>query len=100
VTSRTMFGPAKHTYLSRIISLKTPASARESVRDLRDEFFVTSFNTKRLRIARATQLAANRALASSRNPSLSARERVEFRTIAAIYGIAAKGLFKAYKRAK
>ena len=95
-----MFGPTKHKYLGKIISLRTPISARESVRELNKEFLGASTNAKRLRIARAIQLAANRAKASSGNMHLSVRERAEYREIYKIYSDTAKRAFRMYKKAK
>jgi len=95
--SYTMFGPARYKYLSKVISLRSPAEARKSTYELGEAFFVASTGTKRLRIARATQLAANRARVLSNNRNISSKERAEYRQIAKIYNDTAKGMFMVYR---
>ncbi len=94
----TMFGKAKTTYLRDIISIRSPESATGSVRELKREFFSAKTKAKRLRIARATQLASNRALASAKRETVSAREKVELRKVAGIYAKAAERMFEVYGR--
>ena len=94
----TMFGKAKYEYLSNIISLKSPASARQSVKLLVQEFDQAQTKTKRVRIARAAQLASNRAYATKRRKNLSPNERRQFAEIGEIYNKAADKMFKRIKR--
>lgn len=92
----TMFGPAKYRNLSEMVSLRNPSAARGSVRELRKAFDSAATKDKKLRIARATQLAANRAAASANRGNLSAGERKQYREIAGIYGRAATAMFRRY----
>lgn len=92
--TKSMFRPAKNTYLSRIVSLESPSAARSSVRQLKSEFSGAKTRTKKLRIARATMLAANRANASRQRESLSRKERGEFRRIYETYRPAAVGMYR------
>ena len=94
---KTMFGPTKYGYLGDIISLRNPSAARGSVRELNREFAKAETDAKRLRIARATQLAANRAKASGLRRPLSVAERKQFSEIAGIYKRVAERMFRRYK---
>jgi len=95
-TNKTMFGKPKHKYLRDIISIRSPEAATGSVRELTREFFQSKTKVKRLRIARAAQLAANRALASAKRQTVSPRERAELRKVARIYRDAAERMFDVY----
>ena len=97
--TRTMFGKAKHGYLRDIISIRSLEAATSSVRELNREFFSAKTKAKRLRIARATQLASNRAKAMI-GKRLSPRERGEMLTVSAIYKKAADRMFEVYGRMK
>ena len=81
----TMFEPSKYKKYSKIVSLTDPESARESVKELMDEFESAKTDDKRLRVARATQLASNRAEAQLGRENLSAEERDQFSEITKIY---------------
>lgn len=96
MATKTMFVKAKSKYLADMISLRNPASARGSVRELTLVFNAAETKPKRLRIARAAQLAANRALATTKRKNLSRKERAEFWEIRVIYTNAAHRFFKAY----
>ena len=99
MTNKTMFGSAKYEYLSNMVSLRNPAAARGSIRELEREFQEAKTHTKKLRIARATRLAANRADASRKRKGLSVREYDEFAVIARIYAGAATKMFVRLPRA-
>jgi len=94
---KTMFGPAKYDYLSKVISINSASSARVSVIELRKLFKDASTRNKKLRIARATMLASNRASASGKRSNLSTKERKQFHEIAGIYSRAATSMFKVLK---
>lgn len=98
--TKTMFGKAKHDYLRDIISIRSPEAATGSVRELTREFYGAKTKAKRLRIARSAQLASNRALASAKRQSVSAREKAELRKVAKIYAQAAGRMFEVYGRMK
>lgn len=89
----TMFGEAKYSYLSRIISLESPTAARRSVAMLRSGFQEAKTRAKKLRIARATQLAANRAKVMAGNVRLSGAERAGKKKVAEMYNNAARVMF-------
>jgi hypothetical protein len=90
-----LFAPMKHKYLSKMISLKTRKEAAESVKALRLEFSEAATQPKRIRIARATVLAANRAQVMARNAT-TPEKRNEKRIIYLLYRAAAKKMFAAY----
>jgi len=94
---KTMFGPTKHQYLGDMVSLRNPSGARGSVKELEREFKKAETDAKRLRIARATQLAANRARATMKRRPLSVAERGEFSEIAGIYKRSAEKMFQQYR---
>lgn len=91
---KTIFFKAKHKYLGDMISLKSPALARISVIDLKQEFKDAQTNDKKLRIARATMLASNRAKVILKKKGLSLKERTEFRQILSIYKKVAEDMFR------
>jgi hypothetical protein len=93
-----MFGKPKHDYLRDIISIRSPESATGSVQKLNREFFSAKIKAKRLRIARAAQLASNRAKAFLGRGRLSPRERGEMLMVSAIYKKAADRMFEVYGR--
>jgi len=97
--TKTMFGKPRYSYLSEMISLRNPSSARGSVRELKKEFDDADTSAKKLRIARATQLAANRAGATRKRKGLSRIEKGEYGQISDIYNKAAKVLFRKYQKA-
>lgn len=97
---KTLFSKPKNQYLSNIISLSSPTAARVSVTKLVREFEGAATGAKRLRIARATQLAANRATVMLKQTNLSAKERKEFIAIFTIYKVAAVRMFREYGRSK
>lgn len=100
MATSTMFGKAKNKYLRDIISIRSPESATGSVRELNREFYSSKTKVKRLRIARATLLASNRAKAMISRRTLSPRERGEMLTVSAIYKKAAERMFESYGRMK
>ena len=97
MTTSTMFGEAKNKYLQNMISIRNPSAAKGSVRELQREFRGAKTHAKRLRIAGATMLAANRADASAKRKDISAREKAELGTVANIYRRASKGMFSILK---
>lgn len=96
--ANTMFGPARNKYLRDIITLQNPSAARGAVRELNREFDDAATKTKKLRIARAAQLASNRAKASAKRKGLSVRERRQMKEIGEIYDRAAERMFRTYSR--
>jgi len=96
--TKTMFVKPKSQALADMVSLRNPSSARGSIRELGREFNQAFLKDKKLRIARATMLAANRAAATVKRRGLSMAERKEFREIARIYKTAAVAMFAAYRR--
>jgi hypothetical protein len=96
MSNRTLFSPPKHKYLSAAVSLRSSSEAREAINLLNDEYDAAWTRAKRLRIARATQLAANRAEASLKRHNLSATERKQLREVAGMYSRAAERMFKSY----
>lgn len=91
---RTLFFESKSKKLASIVTFKNPSAARGAVKELGREFNGAKTDDKRLRVFRATLLAANRALASSKRKNLSSRERNELKQISGIYRKAAKAFQK------
>lgn len=92
---RTLFKKPKSKKLSRIISLESPSlespeKALKSTRSLKREFSQAKQRAKKVRIKRATVLAANRADAQLKRKNLSVKERQEFVFINRIYRKTAK----------
>ena len=95
---KTLFKKPKHKKYAEMISFKNPTQARISGRKLRKEFREAKQNAKRLRIAKATQYASNRAKAITKRKKLSTDERKQFKEIGKIYGNTAKSMWKKYKK--
>lgn len=94
--NKTIFFPAESAKYSDIVSLRTPGEAEESADILMNEFRQASTGSKRLRILRVTQLAANRARASLKRSDLSRKEQAEYREIAEIYEDASNQMQREY----
>lgn len=82
---RTLFDKAKSKKLADIISFKNPQAARGSAKELLREFNAAKLRSKKVRIIQATNLASNRAAASTRRRNLSMRERRELTTVSNIF---------------
>jgi len=80
---RSMFGAPKHPDVAAKISIESPASARESVDELRPTH--DSTYDRKLLIKRSFVLAANRAEAQTRREDLSSKEQGEMRAVHKIY---------------
>lgn len=91
---QTLFFPARNKELAELISLRSPEEARASVNDLDSIFGSEDRKDKRLEIARAVRLAANRAFASRQRKDLSDKEKKEFSEIEKIYGSEAEKMFE------
>ena len=92
----TMFGKPRYSYLSKIVVFSPPSKVVEAVRTLKREFRKAKTLAKKLRVARATRLASNRARASSKRESLTRREASRLRGTAMTYGRASVDMFDAY----
>ena len=97
MATKTMFGKAKYDYLRNIITISNPSAAEGAIKTLMREFRSAATRDKKLRIARATQLAANRAEAIQKRKGISGREITEMKSVARIYNDAAKKMFRLYK---
>lgn len=97
---KTLFKRSKHKKYVEMISFKNPTQARTSARKLRKEFREAKRNAKKLRIARATQGASNRAKASGKRKKLSTDKRKQFKEIGKIYDTTAKSMWEKYKHKK
>ena len=97
---QTLFEKPKYKYLGKIVRFDTPERALESTKKLETEFINAKTDEKRLRIARASQYASNRATASGKRRNLSRKEKSEYRTIARYYENTANMLFKEYNSLK
>lgn len=90
---KTMFySPPRNKWLSELIEMDDPESARASVRKLKREFRHSKTRDRKRKIKQATVLAANRAKAAAKRKNLSRRERKELLEIAEIYEAAYKDM--------
>ena len=94
---KTMFGPAKYAYLAKMVSLRSPSEAEVSVKELEHEFFIAATLAKKLRVMRATRLAANRARMATKRKNLSSGERAQYKEIDAIYTRLADWMKRVYR---
>ena len=100
--NRGLFKPAKHKWLAKIVTFKTPSLARKASKKLlnglkRGRIGKLKIGTKRaLTIAKALQYAASRAEASTKRENLSVKEKRELRKISEIYDKAADRAYKIY----
>lgn len=97
---QTLFKKPKYKYLAKIVRFDTPENARKLVKKLENEFINAKTDKKRLRIARASLYASNRAFASGKRKKLSRKEKTEYRKIANIYKGTSQMLFKEYESRK
>ena len=94
-----MFLPARHRYLSEIITFRSISGAHEAVRQLRRLYHEAKTREKKLTILRAVVLAANRAeTAAKKHPSFSPEVRRRWKRIAQIYRSLAEELKHKYRR--
>ena len=96
MSENTMFMSSKYQYLSNIIRLDTPVNAGRSVVKLREQYVDADYD-KKLRIAKACMLAANRAKAMQGLQDLSYREEQELEEVHRIYKAAAKEFYNNLK---
>lgn len=85
-----MFGPPRYQYLARIVTFRSITAAREAARLLLRLFKEAKTRAKKVRIKRATVLAANRARVLARSRSLRPETKKRLRRIAYIYERAAE----------
>jgi len=81
-----MFLPARHRYLSKIITFRSITGAKKAIEILREMYYKAKTRQKKLTILRAVVLAANRAkVAAERHPSFSPEVRRRWKRISQIY---------------
>lgn len=80
---KTIFFPAKHKKLSKIISIVSPEEARKSVRKIKKMVGKSRFTKKQLR--GALILAGARAKALAKKSGISLKEKRELKKVAEIY---------------
>ena len=86
---RSLFHPARYKYLADIVRIDTVENAKKAVKKLLKHFRNAKTRAKKVRVKKATVLAATRARVLSKSPRISPRERQEFREVARIYERAA-----------
>jgi len=91
---QSLFKKPKHKKYAKIVSFKNPTEARKSAKIMNKEFNSSKTRSKKLRVARATQYASNRAFATAKKKNLSLKERREFKEIGRIYDNAAEKMWK------
>ncbi len=92
-----LFSKSKYKKYEEIVSLKSVDEAKESIDTLIKEFNSAETRTKKLRVARVIQRAANMARVISRKKDLSPKERKKFVRISRKYRFAARKAWKAYR---
>lgn len=99
---RSMFGPPKYKKYEKIVKLTSVEDAKESAKELLHEFKSAETKAKKLRVLRATQLAANRAevMTKRKKRPLKSSTKREKKKIAAIYERATEKMEKEYERLK
>ena len=85
-----LFKPPRYKYLARIVKMDTVENARKAARKLLSIFRSAKTRAKKVRVKKATVLAANRAKVMAGRKDLSPQERHEFSVIAKIYRAAYK----------
>ena len=88
------YRPRRYRYLANIVRIDSVENAREAVRKLWEEFHEAKTYTKKLRIARATLMAANIASVFTRRRYLSPEERHEKAEVERVYREAANLMFE------
>jgi len=88
------YRPRRYKYLADIVRIDSVENAREAVRKLWEEFREAKTYAKKLRIARATLMAANIASVFTRRRNLSPEERSEKAEVERIYRGAANRMFE------
>ena len=99
-TKQTLFKKPKYKYLAKIVRFDTPENAKKSTKKLEKEFINAKTDKKRLRIARTSLYASNRAEASGKRKNLSRKEKSEYKKIAILYKNTSNMLFKEYDSLK
>jgi len=99
-----LYKPPKHRDLAAVVTFESVSGARKAASKLK-KMFRSALRQGRLKraltIKKATQYAANRALATARNhPSLKPKTRARLRKIAKIYDSAEEWMKKQYEKAK
>jgi len=99
-----LYKPPKHRDLAAVVTFESVSGARKAASKLK-KMFRAALKQGRLKraltIKKATQYAANRALATARNhPSLKPKTRARLRKIAKIYDCAEEWMKKQYENAK
>ncbi len=83
---------------SKIVTFKSPGTARLAVAQLLDEFGGAMTRTKHRRVARVTRLAANRADIMAKNKNLKPNTRERMRAVWSIYNNAASTMKREFSR--
>lgn len=97
---KSLYEKPKYKYLAKIVRFDTPERARGSIEKLTNEFVNARTLTKKLRIAKASMYASNRAEASGKKKNLSRKEKSEYKKISMLYRGNAHMLFKEYNSLK
>lgn len=87
---RTMFGPARHRKLARIVTIKSVTEAKRAAQKLLEMFRAAKSRKQKVTIKRATVLAANRALVMARRRDLHPETKRRLRKVAMVYYAAAE----------
>lgn len=95
-----LFASSRSKKYSKIISVESPAKATHSIEVLHRNFRKSKSRPNKLKIARRTMYAGNRAKAMGKKSGLSAKERHEFSVVGNHYQKAAKTMFREYNQGK
>lgn len=97
---QTLFKPPRFKKYAKMISFRNTTEASQSIRKLRKEFREAKTDEKKLRIARTTQYASNRAFASAKRKKLTVEKRKTLKAIGKMYDDTADDFWKFYAEMK
>ena len=95
-----LFAPPKSPKYAKIVKFTTVRDARQSAVQLKAEFKRALTRKKKLKVARVTQYAANRAKAASLKKDLTIAGREDLQQVAEVYDQAASEMFADYPKKK
>lgn len=95
-----LFQKPRNKYLANIVSFKSHFDAVVAREKLKSEFRNAKTLPKKLRIARATNYASNRAMAMSKKKGLTTSERAKLKKVSNDYKSASRSMFLRYDQLK
>lgn len=100
VSERGLFGLSRSKLLAKVITIRSPTAAKDSVTKLNKLFNRAKRRDTRVKIARSANQTSNRARASLNRKNLSRNERRQMRAVAKIYRRASDRMFARLRKEK